>query len=98
MHLPLVAGKVVVLVLGLLIATKAYRGYSRHGSGAMLYLAIGFALISVGTVIQGLLFEFVELDLFLAGAIQTVIVATGMLVVLYSLYGSHARRVPDDPR
>lgn len=98
MHLPLVAGKIIVLLLGLLIATKAYRGYTRHGSTAMLYLAIGFAVISVGTVIEGLLFELIELDLILSSAIQTVIVAIGMLVILYSLYGSHTRRVPDDAR
>lgn len=96
MHWPLVAGKLLVLLLGLLIAAKAYRGYARHGSTAMFYLAIGFVIISVGTVIEGLLFELLELEIFLASAIQTVIAAVGMLVILYSLYGSHTRRVPDD--
>lgn len=95
MHEPLIVAKVIVLVLGLLIAWKAYRGYTRHGSLAMRYLAIGFALISVGTVIEGLLFEILDLEIFLAGAIQTVIAALGMLVVLYSLYGNHGRQVPE---
>lgn len=94
MHEPLIVGKVLVLSLGLLIALQAYRGYARHGSVAMFYLAVGFVLISVGTVIEGLLFEFADVDIFVAGAIQTIVAATGMLVVLYSLYGNHARRVP----
>lgn len=97
MHEPLIVGKVVVLLLGLVIAWKAYQGYARHGSAAMLYLAIGFGLISVGTVIEGFLFEILEMDIFVAGAIQTSIAAAGMLVVLYSLYGNHGREIPEGP-
>lgn len=96
MHEPLIAAKLLVLALGLVIATTAYRGYQRYGSAAMLYLAIGFVLISIGTAIEGLLFEALEMDIFLASAIQTVVAAAGMVVILYSLYGKHARRVPDD--
>lgn len=96
MHEPLIAAKLVVLLFGLLIASKAYRGYIRHGSSAMLYLAVGFTLISIGTVIEGFLFEILQAELHLAGAIQTTIAAGGMLVILYSLYGSHERHVPDE--
>lgn len=96
MHEPLIVGKLVVLLLGLFIATKAYRGFRRHHSTAMAYLAVGFGLISVGTAIEGLLFELAEVDIFLASAIQTVIAASGMLVILYSLYGDHPRRVPGE--
>lgn len=94
MHEPLIAAKLVVLALGLIIATAAYRGYRRHESTAMLYLAIGFVLISIGTAIEGLLFELLDIDIFLASAIQTAIAASGMLVVLYSVYGNHTRRLP----
>lgn len=95
MHEPLIVVKLIVLGLGLIIAVTAFRGYRRHGSEAMLYLAVGFVLISVGTAIEGLLFELFDLDIFLASAIQTLVAASGMLVVLYSLYGNHTRRVPD---
>lgn len=97
MHEPLVVGKFIVLFLGLFIATAAYRGYRRHKSTAMLYLAIGFALISIGTALEGLLFELTNLDIFVAGAIQTIVSATGMLVILYSLYGSHTSRRSRNP-
>lgn len=96
MHVPLVVAKLAVLTLGLLVSAMAFQGYRRYGSTAMAYLAIGFALISVGTVIEGLLFELADLDIFLASTIQTVIAASGMLVILYSLYGGHTRRVSKD--
>lgn len=96
MHEPLIVGKFVVLLLGLLIATVAFRGFRRYRSAAMLYLAIGFVLISISTAIEGLLFELTDVDIFVAGAIQTIVAAAGMLVILYSLYGSHTRRVPDE--
>lgn len=59
----------------------------------MRYVAVGFLLISVGAVIEGVLFDVVGLSIFLAGTIQTAIVAVGMLVILYSLYGRIPQQV-----
>lgn len=86
-HTELVVAKVITMTLGFLIAHKAYRGYRRYGSEPMLYVAIGFTFISFGAVIEGLLFDVVGFSIFLAGTVQTSIVAIGMLFVLYSLYG-----------
>jgi len=87
MHIELVIAKLVTVGLGLLITYQAYKGYRRYGSEPMLYVAIGFLFISVGSVIEGVLFDVVGLSIFLSGTIQTAIVAIGMLVILYSLYG-----------
>lgn len=87
MHIELVIAKLVTVGLGLLITYQAYKGYRAHGNEAMRYVAIGFLLISVGAVIEGMLFDIVGLSIFVAGTIQTTIVAVGMLVILYSLYG-----------
>ena len=87
MHIELVIAKLITVGLGLLISYQAYRGYSAHGSEPMLYVAIGFLFISVGSVIEGVLFDVFELSIFLSGTIQTALVAAGMLVILYSLYG-----------
>jgi len=43
----------------------------------MLYVAIGFLFISIGSVIEGVLFDVVGLSIFLSGTIQTAIVAFG---------------------
>jgi len=93
MHIELVIAKLITLGLGLLITKQAYRGYRAHGSEPMLYVAVGFLFISVGSVIEGLLFDVVGLSIFLAGTIQTSLVAVGMIVILYSLYG----RLPETP-
>jgi hypothetical protein len=85
-HVELVVAKLVTLALGAAIAVEAYRGYRRHDSWPMLYLAVGFAIISVGAIVEGLLFDVLKLSIFTSGAIQTAIVAVGMAVVLYSLH------------
>nr|WP_276413809.1 hypothetical protein [Halomicroarcula sp. XH51] len=43
--------------------------------------------ISVGAVLEGVLFDVLGLSIFDAGTIQTTIVAVGMLFILYALYG-----------
>lgn len=93
MHEPLIVGKLAVMLIGFFIAYQAYLGSRKNDSPAMWYLAIGFGLISIGTAIEGILFEIGNLDIFLAGAIQTVIAAIGMLLILYSLYGRHGTAV-----
>ncbi len=87
MHIELVIAKLFTVGLGILIAAKAYKGYRQYGSEPMRYVAIGFLFISVGSVIEGILFEAVGLSIFVAGTIQTTVVAIGMGIVLYSLYG-----------
>ncbi|MEF8852119.1 MAG: hypothetical protein V5A44_06285 [Haloarculaceae archaeon] len=87
MHIELVIAKLVTMGLGFLIAYQAYRGYRVHRSEPMLYVAVGFTFISFGAVIEGILFDVVGMDIFPASAIQTGIVAVGMAVILYSLYG-----------
>lgn len=87
MHEELVIAKLIVVGLGLIIAYQAFRSYRRGNGKPMLYLAIGFVFISVGSVIEGLLFELDIVSIYQAGAIQAIIAAIGMIFVLYSLYG-----------
>ncbi|MCU4752364.1 hypothetical protein OB919_10255 [Halobacteria archaeon AArc-curdl1] len=86
-HTELVIAKLIVVTLGLLIAYQAYRSYRRGNGRPMLFVSIGFLFISVGSVIEGLLYELDILTIYQASSIQTGIVAFGMLFVLYSLYG-----------
>jgi len=87
MHIELIIAKLITICIGLIITYQAYKGYRAYGSKPLLYVAIGFLFISIGAVIEGILFDIVGLSIFLAGTIQTAIVALGMLIVLYSLYG-----------
>jgi len=93
MHIGLVIAKLVTMVLGLLIAFQAYRGYRRHHSRSMFYLAVGFGFVSVGAVVEGLLFDVVGLTLANASTIATAVVAIGMCTILYALYGRESREL-----
>ena len=95
MHPGLIVAKLVTMVLGFLIAYQAYRGYRRNNSRPLLYVAIGFVFISFGAVIEGLLFDVVGLTLSDSGTVATIIVAVGMLCVLYALYGRDTKGVED---
>lgn len=95
MHPGLIVAKLITMVLGFLIAYQAYRGYRRNHSRPMLYVAIGFVFISFGAVIEGLLFDVVGLTLPDSSTVATIIVAVGMLSVLYALYGGDTKEVED---
>lgn len=81
-----IIAKLFTTSLGLLIAYQAYRGYQRHGAPLMLYVALGFALISFGSLLEGVLFELFALSMFEAGFVSAVVAAAGMLSILYALY------------
>ncbi|RDZ44563.1 hypothetical protein C5B91_20535 [Haloferax sp. Atlit-10N] len=95
MHPGLIVAKLVTMVLGFLIAYQAYRGYRRSNSQSMLYLAVGFAIISFGAIVEGILFDVVGLTLHNAGTVATTIVAIGMLTILYALYGRDPQKLED---
>lgn len=91
MHIGLIIAKLVTMTIGFLIAYQAYRGYRRYHSQPMLYVSIGFAAISIGAAIEGILFDVGGFTFHDAGTVGTAFVALGMLSVLYALYGRDSR-------
>lgn len=87
MHVALILAKVAVIVLGFIIVYLAYLGHVRNDSTPMLYVAVGFALISVGSVCESILIDIAGWPLFISGMTQAAIIGVGMLSVLYSLVG-----------
>lgn len=86
MHAGLVLAKIVVVLLGLFIAFQGLRAFQRENNVRMLFLAAGFVFVSVGSVLEGVLYDVLQFSVFVAGMVQTVFVAVGMLLILYSLY------------
>lgn len=86
MHGGLVAAKVIVVLLGVLIAAQGYRGYRRNNRPELLYVAWGFLLLSLGSILEGVFYDILNWPLFTAGMIQSIIVAIGLLFILYSLF------------
>jgi hypothetical protein len=85
-HTLFAIAKLGTTALGLLIAYQAYRGYRRHGSPLLLYVGLGFGLISFGSLLEGLLFELFDLAFFQAGFVAAVLSGAGMVSILYALY------------
>ena len=84
--LVLFATALATALVGSLVAATAFRGYRRHESQTMLYVAIGIALITVTpfVVSYGLAVVFSMPD---AGALLTILIGNilGLLALLYSL-------------
>lgn len=77
--------RTLVLVMGLTIAYLSLKAYRRTEIPYLRNAAIGFAIVAVGIFIEGVLFEVGGLDLAIVHIVESVIVAIGFGVLLYSL-------------
>jgi len=80
------ATKVLALVLGTFIVYLAYRGYKRNRSRPLFYVAVGFALITAGTMAEGVLYVVIGSELLTAIAAGTAVTVLGFLAIIYSIY------------
>jgi hypothetical protein len=78
--------RVAALVLGAFIVYLAYKGYRRNKSHPLLYVALGFALITAGTILEGVLFVIFQVDLRAALGAGGVLTVMGFLSIIYSIY------------
>jgi uncharacterized membrane protein (DUF441 family) len=78
--------KVVALVLGAFIVHLAYKGYRRNANKPLLYVAVGFGLITAGTLLEGVLFVVLGSDILEALATGTALTVFGFAAILYSIY------------
>lgn len=80
--------KVVALVLGGFIVYLAYMGYRRNASKPLLYAGFGFALITAGTVTEGVLYVLLGIELLAATAAGTIVTVLGFIVIIFSIYST----------
>jgi len=78
--------KIVALLLGAFIVYLAYRGFRRNRSRPLFYVAVGFALITAGTIAEGLLYVIIGSELLTALAVGTTITVLGFVAIIYSIY------------
>ncbi len=74
-----------VLLFGVIVIFYAARGYRRSKSRSMLLLGIGFAFVSVGAVLAGVLFELLNVDLLTVQTTEAIAEAIGFFIIVYSL-------------
>ena len=80
--------KIIALALGAFIVYLAYRGYKRNASKPLLYVSMGFSLITAGTVIEGLLYNVFGYELLAAVGTGTLATILGFVAITYSIYSS----------
>ena len=80
--------KVIALVLGAFIVYLAYIGYRRNASKPLLYAGLGFALITAGTVTEGILYVLLGAELLTATATGTIVTIVGFITIIYSIYST----------
>ena len=78
--------KMVALILGTFIVYLAYKGYKRNSSKPLLYVSLGFALITAGTVVEGILYVVFISDLLVAIIAGTAVTVIGLIAIIYSIY------------
>lgn len=77
--------RTVVLGMGLSIAYLSFKAYGRTGSRYLRDASIGFAIVAFGIFLEGVLFEFVGWDLVMVHIVNSIVIAIGFGVLLYSL-------------
>lgn len=78
--------KTLTLLLGGLITYHAARAYRRTGSRALRALAAGFAVVTTGAILAGVLDQLVPVPPSAAFAVESAFTTAGFAVIIYSLY------------
>nr|AIE90745.1 hypothetical protein [uncultured marine thaumarchaeote AD1000_06_A03] len=79
--------KSLIGILGLLLAYLSLKAYKKSKSNNMLFLSIGFGIITVGSILAGLSFEFLGFTLLQVNIVESLMILVGFIMVMYSIYG-----------
>ncbi|MBX0297370.1 DUF7521 family protein [Haloarcula nitratireducens] len=78
--------KTVILLLGGGITYIAYKAYRRTEAPSLRVLGVGFGIITLGALLAGIANQVLSVSLEMGVLINSLLVAVGFAVVLYSLY------------
>jgi hypothetical protein len=77
--------RLAVFLLGASVSWVSYKAYRRTGERFLRDATFGFAIITVGVFIEGVLFNFLALDLTTVHIVESLAVGLGLLVLHVSL-------------
>lgn len=77
--------KTLVLLVGSAVTYLSYSAYRRTGDRSLAMLAVGFGLITGGTLLAGFTFELLGVPLGVGIVLESVFVLAGLSVIAYSL-------------
>lgn len=75
----------VTALVGLFVATLAYRGYRRNGSAKMRALAVGIGLLTAGVFVAVLLVDAIGSGNGVVLLVRGLVTVSGLCVVLYAI-------------
>lgn len=78
--------KSVILLLGGGITYIAFKAYRRTGTNSLRILGVGFGIITFGAFFTGVANQFFSVSLELGVLVNSVFVALGLAVIMYSLH------------
>lgn len=81
----LVAARLLVLILGATITVISFKAYRRMRSKTMLTISLAFVMITLGPLVEGVLFEFFNFNLVDAHTVESSIVLLGFITLIYAL-------------
>jgi len=79
--------KILLVLMGGIVVWLSGRAWRRNKSSAMFFLALGFALITAGSVAAGVLFEFLRFELLEVNIAEGLVQLLGFAMIIYSVYG-----------
>ncbi|MFT4922647.1 MAG: hypothetical protein ACI8XM_001865 [Haloarculaceae archaeon] len=80
----LVLARLAVLGLGVLTTAISFRAYRRNGARYLRDASLGFAIMTVGVFVEGVLFQVAPLSLTQVHVVESVAIALGFVVLLRS--------------
>ncbi|MEF8829681.1 MAG: hypothetical protein V5A15_01755 [Haloarcula sp.] len=83
--LVLAGARLAVLLLGVTITYYSVAAYRRTRAQYLRNAAIGFAIMTFGVLLEGVLFEVAGFDLEIVHIVESVAIGLGFLVLLVSL-------------
>ena len=96
-HIPLVviALKTVTLVVGGLITYLAVKASKRTEIDGLSVLAVGFGIITFGSLLAGVVDQLLRVDSATALVVENTLTAIGFCLVAYSLYVTKRQSLPE---
>ncbi len=78
--------KTVTLLLGGLITYFAYKAFRRTDARSLQYLAVGFAIVTLGSMLGGIVDQLLWFPREVAIVTESGLTVIGFAVIVYSLY------------
>lgn len=82
----IVALKTTTFILGGVITYFAYKAYRRTGSRSLQLLALGFGVVTLGSMLAGVVDQALVLSRDIALTIESSLTVVGFAIIVYSLY------------